>query len=630
MAKLNIPSSADTETTKYTALRGADFSVDASLVDGRRSPLPLNIISDDGGNPCKRLGWRTYCTLEAPVHNIWYGEIDGSDKIIAHAGTKLYDITSGTAIEKKAGLANTKGTGFFMRKADKGYLWFTDGMEYYYYDGTTCGAVSDIATRPKVLISRNPTGGGTLFDSANLLTGKKTVSFLGNDTDKVYYLPYTALESIDEVRVRNSSGVYEVTTAYTADLANGTVTFSAVHVPIVTGQDNVEIDFTKTTAGYKDRIAKCTVSAIYGYNALNRVFISGNSDYKDYDWYSEIYDPTYFADTSYSIVGTADTAIMGYSKIGEYLAIIKEDNAQDTTIFLRKGGLSDSEIYFQTVQGVVGVGAVSKHCFYSLGDEPLFLTRRGIYAVTSTLLSYERVVKNRSYRVDKKLCAEENLKDAVACEWNGYYIVAVNGHAYVLDGRHKSTTGKDSEYAYEAYYWDNIPAVCFLSVAGELYFGTADGRVCKFNTDIEGVYAYNDDGVYEDKRYVSGGNAIVCQWATPNDDDGGVHLYKKLLKKGCLVVLSPFQRSSGKVYFVIDGDPEKFITEKAMDIFNWEDIDFERFTFNTNESPQEIYFNKKVRRYKRLQIIIRNDEINEPFGIHEIIKTYVIGNYSRR
>ena len=650
MGKLNIIDEADPKSTKYANLRGCDFSTDASLVASNRSPLALNMISDDGGSPKKRLGWRTFKQFAETktVHNIWYGEIGGIESMVAHVGTKLYAIRYGASLDGVIdwecvyeGLANIKGTGFFMRKADEGYLFFTDSLKYYYYDGVTCGLVKDIATRPKVLISRNPTGGGTMYQAANLLTGRKTVSFLGNSTDKVYYLPYAELESIDEVRVRNSSGEYEATTAYTADLTKGTITFSSTHAPVVTGQDNVEVDFTKTTAGYADKIGMCTISATYGLNAQNRVFLSGNFLYKSYDWYSEIYDPTYIADTSYAMVGTSDTAIMGYLKVGEYLAIIKEDNSQDTTIFLRYGELSDNEIVFKTKQGVVGIGAISKHCFYNLGDEPLFLTRLGVYAVTSTLLSYERVVKNRSMRLNKKLCAEANLDDAVACEWNGYYIVAVNNHAYILDGRHKSSTGNDSEYSYEGYYWENIPATCFLSLAGELYFGTKDGRICKFNTDIDTpseIYAYNDDGTYEYNtsgklEYKSGGTAIVAQWATPNDDDGGVHLYKRLMKKGGLVVLSPQDRTSASIYFIVDGDPETyitFITKESMDIFNWEDIDFERFTFNSKDTPQEIYFNKKVRKYKRLQIIVRNDTINEPFGIFEIIKTYTVGNYSRR
>ena len=60
------------------------------------------------------------------------------------------------------------------------------------------------------------------------------------------------------------------------------------------------------------------------------------------------------------------------------------------------------------------------------------------------------------------------------------------------------------------------------------------------------------------------------------------------------------------------------------------DIDFERITFNTDESPQEIFLNRKVKNYKRLQIIVRNQEPNEGFGIFQITKHYVTGNYAKR
>ena len=67
-----------------------------------------------------------------------------------------------------------------------------------------------------------------------------------------------------------------------------------------------------------------------------------------------------------------------------------------------------------------------------------------------------------------------------------------------------------------------------------------------------------------------------------------------------------------------------------MDILDFTDIDFERFTFNTDNSPQEIFLNRKVKNYKRLQIIVRNNEISEGFGIFQITKHYVTGNYAKR
>ena len=165
------------------------------------------------------------------------------------------------------------------------------------------------------------------------------------------------------------------------------------------------------------------------------------------------------------------------------LMIIKEDNQQDSTIFQRWGNMnSDGSVTFSIEQGIAGTGAISRHCFASLVDEPLFFSKRGIMATTNSNVLLERSVQNRSYFVDAKLINEPNLDKAIACEWNGYYVLAVNGRAYVLDGRNKTYKSQsESDYVYECYHWENIPAICFLSIGNELYFGTADGRVCKLS-----------------------------------------------------------------------------------------------------------------------------------------------------
>jgi hypothetical protein len=192
----------------------------------------------------------------------------------------------------------------------------------------------------------------------------------------------------------------------------------------------------------------------------------------------------------------------------------------------------------------------------------------------------------------------------------------------VLDGKNKAYKERSivaNDFNYECYHWTNIPAVCLLSVNGELFFGTADGRICKFNTDIELLDKYSDDG-----------KAIVASWATKNDDDDAPHLYKNMVKKGCLITIKPYIRSSANVYVMKDGDPRQFLRSGTMDILDWDDIDFERFTFNTNDSPQDIFFKKKVKKYKRLQIIVENDALNEGFGILQIIKTFAVGNYAKK
>ena len=619
-AKRNIKMS----TTVYGRFKGVDFSVDASLVDKDRSPYAPNLIADIGGMPEKRLGWRVLHQLEQPVHGLWYGEINGQKSFIAHGGTKIYKFTAIGFEIIKEDVNNAKSSAFFMRSADDtGKIYILTGKEFLEYDGETVKNVADDGYVPTILISRNPTGGGTLYESVNLISGKRTESFLGNDTDKVYQLSANKLDSIDKVEVLNDSGEKVATTEYTADLTTGKVTFTSAKKPIVTGQDNVFITYTKTVEGYADRINKCTISDLYGLGGSNRVFLSGNPDYKAYDWYSDIFRPNYFPDLNYSIVGTSDTAIMGYQRLGKYQIILKEDNQQDSTVFQRFGTLNeDGSVTFSVEQGVAGIGAVSKYCFGMLGDEPLFLSRQGIQAITSNNILAERTIRNRSFFVDSYLTKESNLQNAVACEWNNFFVLCVNGVAYVLDGKNKSYKERSTasyDYNYECYYWTNIPAICLLSIAGELYFGTEDGKICKFNTDKTNMDRYNDDG-----------KAIVASWSTTNDDDNAPHLYKSMTKKGCLVTIKPYTRSSGTIYVCKDGNPRQLLRNGTMDILDWEDVDFDRWTFNTNDSPQDIFFKKKVKKYKRLQIIVENDALNEGFGVLQIVKTFTVGNYAKK
>ena len=630
------------KTIVYNKFRGVDFSTDPSLVDRNRSPYAVNIISDSAGMPEKRLGWRCIHDLtseEAGVNGLYYGDIggQGGKMMIAHIGTKLYHFSDSYITQIATGLADAKSCGFFMKDETTSYFYIISNGKYLKYDGNSVTSVLTDAYIPTVLISKNPDGtGGTVYESVNLISDSRCESFLGNNSATVYYLAVKPVTSIDKVEVRNASGEWEtLSSGYTADTTNGKVTFSAAHAPVVAGQDNVKITYTKSVTGYANRILKCTIACKYGYGGSNRVFLSGNPDYKAYDWYSDILRPDYFPDTAFSVVGDDNTAIMGYQKVGKYLVIIKESNNQDSTIFQRWGGLDeDGNVQFYIEQGAAGVGAVAKGCFATLIDEPLFLSTRGVMAITTTNILAERTLRNRSYYVDNLLLKEFGLENAVSTEWNGYYITCVNNRCYVLDSKNKSYRKNHSydgtDYVYEAYYWDNVPAVCFLSVADELFFGTADGRICKFNTDKPNLDKYNDNGFRTSPDDGRDGTPIVAVWSTVNDDDGASYLYKSVQKKGCSVTIKPFYRSSAKIYSVKDGNGEVFIRQSNMDILNFNDVDFERFTFNTNDSPQDIYLRKKIKKYKRLQFIIKNDGNSEGFGIYQIAKTFAVGNYAKK
>ena len=461
------------------------------------------------------------------------------------------------------------------------------------------------------------------------LTQGSTVSYELTETEKEIEgknypqaVPFALVESetIPTVSATVEDNTFTLySDEYTVDLEAGTVTFALPPQPWSGGGgvDNVIIQFEKAVNGYADRIAKCNIVATFGYNNDNRFFVSGNPDYKNYDWQSGLDDPTYFPDTGYTAIGSDASAIMGYLKQYGSLMIIKEDNEQDAEVFLRTASMSDSgSVIFPVQQGIKGMGAVSRYAFATLRDDPLFLTKTGVYAIVSASVTQERSLQDRSTYINTKLKAHTGLSDAVATIWDGLYVLCVNGVAYVADGRRKSGSSTTESFSYEWFYWTNIPARVLLENAGRLYFGTADGRVCMFNSDISKLEKYNDDG-----------EPIIARWTTKSDDMGTFARRKTITKKGCAVLIKPFDRSSVKIYVLTEKTHRKLIKEAAMDVFNFADIDFARFTFNTKDTAQVVPFNKKVKKFITVQFVFENDTKDEGFGVFGCQVQYVVGNY---
>lgn len=628
MAAYKIPNSPKKYKTEYSKFKGVDLSSNPTQVDSARGAMgTVNLISDSGGFPEKRKGWRVLQTCEAPVNGLYRGVIKGKEYFLVHGGTRLYLWTENSIKELKSGLTNGKGTAFTLN--DKMYV--LTGGEYLVFDGETVKDATADAYVPTTSIANKPTGGGTSFEDVNLLSTKRKNEFCADGSATVYQLDTTDAESIAEVKVDGK--VWE-SSKYTLDGKKGQVKFTtAPPKPGITGKDNVSITFVKTVAGYKDKIIKCTIAGIYGGKSQDRVFLSGNPDAQDTDWRCESNNPLYFSDLSYTKVGADGAAIIGYSAISDSQAIIKADDRSETTIYFRGYNIdtTTSKVQFPVRRAAAGAGAVAKRAFAYLPEEPVFLSRTGVFALTSSNITALQVARNRSYYVDAALTKEEHLENACAVVWNGYYVLAVNGHAYVMDTNQNVAYKPQSygDYVYECYYWDNFPAVRMMESRGNLYFGTADGKICRMNTDIDTMQTYSDGGTMGEDGKITGGVAIVAEWHTKADDDGDFMTYKTMVKRGSGVMIKPYSRSSVKVFARTERDFGRQIREQTIDIFDWSDIDFSRFTFFANDTPQVIPFNSKVKKYKTLQLTAKNEALNEAFGLFGIIKRYTIGTSVR-
>ena len=408
--------------------------------------------------------------------------------------------------------------------------------------------------------------------------------------------------------------------------------------------------------------AACQRTFVYGSGMYNQVFYSASTlaGYNSRVWYSMASDPTYVPDTNYIEAGGDDTHIVGMMKVSGYVGIIKQGSAMDASVYLAYPTSFETDTTFAVMQSINGVGALSNGAFNILNAEPLYLSKDGVMGIEISETEVDRKVKSRSYYINKKLCSEPNLENSVSFVFRNLYYLALNGHVYVLDGAQKNSWANEkTNLQYECYYLENVPAQCFSAMDGVLYFMDYKGNLCKFKEDTD-EHPYRDDyslgeptytmskaptnmtyaltdfastpsedetilygdtwytitGIDEDNSTVTvdTGVPITARWDTIADDDGAVHFFKNLQKKGCLVSLLPDSDSGVKVYLKPD----------EKEAVKYGDTDAAG-----NLLPSEHYIKKKIKKYKRLQIICVNDGLDQGFGIDQIIKSYTMGNYSK-
>lgn len=485
--------SGDLITRNYSNFRGVDFSnTEVALY---RSPDAINMWKD-----YKKMGTSIetrpdivlFKELKNTVYGLFFYTINQVDHMIIHCGVSLYDYNMKTKelkIIKEKGMNIRKSQSFIYRNI----LYIKDGLNYLQYDGETCKEV--IGYIPITTIGKAPSGGGTTNQEVNLLTGVRENSFCADGESTEYVLDASELDAGYQEKVFIND--VEKIEGFTVDKVSGKVKFTtAPEKPLTDGQDNVVIRFSKTIPGNRDKINKCTILEVFD----NRVFFSGNQDYPNTVFHTMLDEPKYCSDLDYYNEGADISPVRGMVAGNNALWVIKEPSQANTAIFYHNPTIdSEAGKVYPSEHSSISTGCIG--AAINFNDDIVYFSNRGMEGISGDITT-EQVISHRSSLVDSKLLQEENYKDMILVEYEGYLLVIIKDKIYLADSRAMFTNENHNEY--EWFYWNiDIEPTCAVVYNGELWLGSKQGifKIGKASENNKEISMEKDE---EERYFIDG------------------------------------------------------------------------------------------------------------------------------
>lgn len=568
----------ETKSRIYQTFSGVDFS--SEEVKTYRSPDSVNMWKDYNNETGKGIETRPGMTLlgqfPLQINGLFFYKVQDSLNVLVHSGTKLlrwnnYPDKPVQTTELFSSMNPVKSQAFVWNNI----LFIKDGINYLEYDGINAKSVE--GTIPTTIHLSTPSGAGTKFQDVNLLTSKRKNMFVGDGKTLEYML--------DSQNIDNSNVVCEVdgetlveNIGFNVDRVNGKVIFN-VAPSKADGTDNVVITFSKTISGEADKIKKCTILSTFD----NRVFFSGNQDYPNVLFHSELNDPRYVS--KFYNEGNDFAKIKALIPGNNSIWAIKEQSQDSASAFYHEPTNDyDYGKVYPSQQANISTGCVSTGINFK--DDIVFLSQYGLEAISGNI-GNEKMLAHRSTNVDNKMINETNYKQAQMIEFRGYLLVLINSKLFLADSRQR-WQGNDIEY--EWYYWELPESINFMKeYDNELYLGNSNGNIYKLS-------GTTDNGV-----------PIHSKWSTPSDSFGYEAYRKTTNKRGCIANIMK-KNSNIKVEVAIDGGlPE------IVDTYS--------------DEKGYIVCRIKKKKWKRIQLIFSS---NEQFGLFLCTLEVFIGGYIKR
>ena len=569
------------KTVTIDKFLGVNKSATETLLELGEASESSNWAITDDNKLSKMFGYANmFATLgNNKINGMWYGELTGVKHFLFACGGKLYEHNLTTHVNTDIGtIADANPTTIF---ANNNTVYIMNGTDYYKWTGT--GNISlVVGYTPTVATASVPTGGGTLLESLNYLTGQKTQKFSGNGAATVYQLLETNITSVDSVYV---GGVLKtVTTHYTVNLVNGTVTF--ITAPITGVVNNVVITWTKVDAADRPTI---TNNKYYGGMYYSRLWFYGNPNHKNTRYVSGVTmagssDPEYWPKFADSDVGKYEiTAIV--TQYDKQLVFTSGDSSEASAWY------STNETYTDTSTGIVitifpvypinaKIGNVAPGQVQIIENNP-FTLWKGIYRWVSTYVMNEKNAEWMSKRIQSDL-DDLDLKTALTIDWNerGLYMLCVGSKVWVYN------------YRVDAWYILDLPhtPTCFLAVDGALCFGTTTGQIMRFD---ETLSTY--DGV-----------TINAVWKM-GFFNFGVEWLRKFIQR-IFVSILPYTKTHIDITYETDRSNTSDTYTASYGLSGFDTWDFSDFSFETNYSPQPFKFKIRAKKIDYFKMVITNND----------------------
>lgn len=292
------------------------------------------------------------------------------------------------------------------------------------------------------------------------------------------------------------------------------------YISPIEGSNNITVKFPCYVEGNADLINKCHFGIMFGNNnSKNRLFLSGNAEFKNKDWHSGQVDSThtsdegmltgnygYFEDLSECIYGETDNAVVGYDIVAnDKLLVLKDYSDKETTVYFRQPqlvtaintggtavtGLDDETLYqeeFSLSKGNNSVAGVNPRAVLNFNGDSLFISHEKEVVgldLTGIIGDNQRYANSRSYYIDKEL-KNHDLSKAFLWSNNKYLFLVLDTKVYVSHFE----TKHDNQYEWFVMDVDGVTSV--LEKDGIIYLGKKDGTLFKVSDiykDAKKVFA---------------------------------------------------------------------------------------------------------------------------------------------